>query len=339
MNIEEIETKDILIIGAGPVGLFMVFQAGMLGMTSVVVDCLEQLGGQCSALYPEKPIYDIPAYSSISGQGLTDALAEQAAPFNPKYYLGEKVISISLQEDNSYYIETTKRKLNTKAIVIAAGAGAFGPNRPPLDNIEDFEQKSIFYNITKRDNFANKDVVIAGGGDSAIDWAINLAEIAKSVSLVHRRSKFRGAPASLLKIKELAEQGKINLETPYQLDSISGQDGILQEVTIVDIDGKNSKSIKADYLLPFFGLAMNLGPILDWGLNLEKSHINVDPKNFATNQKNIYAVGDICTYPGKLKLILNGFGECSMAAHDIYKEIFPDKALHFEYSTTKGIKK
>jgi thioredoxin reductase (NADPH) len=327
---------DVTVIGAGPSGLFSVFQAGMLGMKCAVVDALEAVGGQCAALYPEKPIYDIPAYPEIIAQELVDKLYQQAAPFSPQYYLSQQVIS--LQDKGNYFaLETSAgQKLKSKVVIIAAGAGSFGPNRPPLANIESYEGKSIFYLVTNRNNFAGKKVVIAGGGDSALDWAISLADIA-DISIVHRRDKFRAAPASVQKIHELADKGKIALVTNYQLDSLKGENGILEEVIVADLDG-NKKSLKADILLPFFGLAQNLGPILDFGLNINMHHIKVDYPYFETNIKGIYAIGDVASYEGKLKLILTSFAESSSALHHAYSRVFDGKALHFEYSTTKGIR-
>lgn len=328
---------DIAVIGAGPVGLFMAFQAGMLNMKTTIIDCLDVIGGQCSTLYPEKPIYDIPAYPMLTGQELTDNLAKQAAPFAPEYVLGELAVKIEKTESGFRIITDKNTTISCKAIVIASGSGAFGPNRPPIDNIEEFENKSVFYSVSQKEIFRNKKVVIAGGGDSAVDWAIALTEIAQSVVLVHRRDKFRCSPNSKSQLDQLVKMNKIEITTPYQLHQLSGSGGILNSITLIDLDNQ-TKIIEADALLAFFGLSMNLGPIKEWGLDFAGLHIKVDPSNFRTNIKGIYAVGDVCTYPGKLKLILNGFGECSMAAHDIYHLVNPDKALHFEYSTTKGIK-
>ncbi|MFK7968483.1 MAG: NAD(P)/FAD-dependent oxidoreductase [Rickettsiaceae bacterium] len=328
---------DVVIIGAGPSGLFSAFQAGMLGMKSAIVDALEVVGGQCSALYPEKPIYDIPAYPQILSQDLVNQLFEQAKPFAPEYFLSEQIVA--LDEHNDFFKLTTSNgtMLQAKAVIIAAGAGSFGPNRPPLENIESYEGKSVLYFITNRESFAGKNIVIAGGGDSALDWAISLSEIA-NVSIVHRRSKFRAAPATVQKIHELESLNKIKLITNYQLDGLKGENGILEEVIIADLDG-NKKILKTDILLPFFGLAQNLGPILDFGLNISNHHIEVSYPYFETNIKGVYAVGDIAKYEGKLKLILTSFAESASALHHAYTRVFNGKALHFEYSTTKGIKK
>lgn len=324
---------DIVIIGAGPSGLFTAFQAGMLGMKSVIIDALETPGGQCAALYPEKPIYDIPAYPSILAQDLVDKLLAQIKPFDTTIMLEQQVNS--LEEKNGIFeIGTSKGHLvAAKAVIIAAGAGAFGPNKPPLTDIEQFEGKSVFYFVPKKDRFASKKIVIAGGGDSAVDWAISLSEIAQ-VTLVHRRPKFRAAPASVAQLHKLATAGRIELVVNYQLDSLVGVDGNLSEVVVADLDG-NKKRLQADILLPFFGLAQKLGPLLEFGLDSKSNHIKVDLPYYETSRPGIYAVGDVATYEGKLKLILTSFAEAAGALHHAYKRVFDGKALHFEYSTTK----
>lgn len=327
---------DIVIIGAGPAGLFTIFEAGMLKIKCHVVDTLEHIGGQCSALYPEKPIYDIPAHPRILANDLIDALHEQAAPFKPHYHLNQRVDKID-KTANGFMVTTSKdTQIECKAIIIAAGCGAFGPNRPPLAGIEEFEGKSIFYSIRSKAEFAGKNVVIAGGGDSAVDWVLSLAEVAKKVSVVHRRDKFRCAPESADKMHKLAAENIIDLVVPYQLDGLKGQNGKLEAVLVKDFDG-NIKEIEADYLLPFYGLAMELGPIADWGLNLHKHFIEVDVSTMKTSIDGIYAIGDIITYKNKLKLILSGFAEAATACHDIYKIVYPDTPFHFEYSTSKGV--
>lgn len=328
---------DIAIIGAGPAGLFTVFEAGMLKMKCHVIDTLEHIGGQCSALYPEKPIYDIPAHPKILANDLIDALHEQAAPFKPHYHLNQRVDKIEKRDDGTFVLTTSKNtRIECKVIVIAAGCGAFGPNRPPLVGIEEYEGKSIFYSIRSKAEFAGKNVVIAGGGDSAVDWVLSLAEVAKKVSVVHRRDKFRCAPDSAEKMHKLAAQNIIDLVVPFQLDGLKGSAGKLEAVLVKDFDG-NIKEIEADYLLPFYGLAMELGPIADWGLNLHKHFIEVDVATMRTSIEGIYAIGDIVTYKNKLKLILNGFAEAATACHDIYKIVHPDVPFHFEYSTSKGV--
>ena len=327
----------IVIVGAGPSGLFSVFEAGMLKMKCHIIDTLEIIGGQCTALYPEKPIYDIPAHPKVLASELIELLEAQAEPFHPVYHLNQQVQKIDEKNDGSFVVETSKNvKIECKAIIIAGGCGAFGPNRPPLENIEKFEGNSIFYSVRNKKEFTDKKVVIAGGGDSAVDWAISLAEIAQKIYVVHRRDKFRCAPESADKMKKLEAQGKIEMVIPFQLDGLEGNDSKLSHVIVKDFDN-NIKKIEADYLLPFFGLAMELGPIANWGLNLNKHHIEVDRGTMQTSIKGIYAVGDIATYPHKLKLILTGFAECASACHDIFKLVFPDQVYHFEYSTSKGI--
>ena len=328
---------DIVIVGAGPAGLFSVFEAGMLKMKCHIIDTLEIIGGQCTALYPEKPIYDIPAHPKVLASELIELLEAQAEPFHPVYHLNQQVQKIEEKNDGSFVVETSKNiKIECKAIIIAGGCGAFGPNRPPLENIEKFEGSSIFYSVRNKKEFVDKKVVIAGGGDSAVDWAISLAEIAQKIYVVHRRDKFRCAPESADKMKKLEAQGKIEMVIPFQLEGLEGNDSKLSHVIVKDFDN-NLKKIEADYLLPFFGLAMELGPIANWGLNLNKHHIEVDRGTMQTSIKGIYAVGDIATYPHKLKLILTGFAECASACHDIFKLVFPDQVYHFEYSTSKGI--
>jgi thioredoxin reductase (NADPH) len=330
-----IHTTDLVIIGAGPTGLFSIFEAGMLKIKTHVIDSLEIIGGQCATLYPEKPIYDIPAHPSILANDLIEKLEQQAEPFKPVYHLNQVVEKVEKQEDGTFIVETSKgTKLRCKAIIIAAGCGAFGPNRPPLQEIEEYEGKSIFYSIRNRAEFAGKKVVIAGGGDSAVDWAISLAVITEKLYVVHRRPKFRCAPENADKLKKLADEGKIELVIPYQLSGLEGNNGILNGVLVKDFAG-NEKKLEADYLLPFFGLAMDLGPIANWGLNLSKNHIEVDQTTMQTSQKGIYAVGDMATYKNKLKLILTGFAECATACHSIREIVFPDEVFHFEYSTSK----
>jgi thioredoxin reductase (NADPH) len=329
---------DIVIVGAGPVGLFAIFQAGMLKIQCHVIDVLDHVGGQCCALYPEKPIFDIPAYPEISAFDLIERLKEQASPFNPTYHLNQQVISFNKIDDNHFEVITSKNtKIRCKAIVIAAGCGAFGPNRPPLQHIEEYEGKSVFYYVNKKEIFANKKVVIAGGGDSAVDWAIELSKLAQKIYLIHRRDKFRASPESLERIKSIAELGKIEFIVPYQLEALQGEGGYLSEVIVKNLDG-NIKTLPADNLLAFFGLSMTLGPINDWGLNLDHHHIKVEQHNCKTSIEGIYAIGDIATYPGKLKLILTGFSEAASVMHDLYSRVFDGKALHFEYSTSKGVK-
>jgi thioredoxin reductase (NADPH) len=330
-------STDVVVIGAGPIGLFAVFECGMLKMRCHVVDALEMVGGQCAALYPEKPIYDIPGYPVIDAAALIEKLQSQAAPFHPVYHLGEEVAAVTHAEDGGFVIETAKgTRLSSRAVIIAAGVGAFGPNRLPLPGIEAFEGKSVFYLVRRREDFRGKRVVIAGGGDSAVDWALSLADIAERVMVIHRRAKFRAAPESAARLQQLADSGRIELVVPYQLEALEGAKGQLSHVVVADLQG-NRKSLPADALLAFFGLAMNLGPIAGWGVALERNHIIVDPASGATSVPGIFAIGDIATYKNKLKLILSGFAEAAMAAHAIHPLVHPGEALHFEYSTTTGV--
>jgi thioredoxin reductase (NADPH) len=333
----EKHSTDVVIIGAGPVGLFAIFELGMLKIKCHVVDALEYTGGQCTALYPEKPIYDIAGYPKIEAAELIKQLEKQAAPFNPTYHLDQRVEKLRKIE-NGWEVSTSKGAvISCGAILIAAGCGAFGPNRPPISGLEEYEKtRAVRYMVQSKEDFRDKKIVIAGGGDSAIDWALSLSGIASHISLVHRRDKFRAAPESVDQVHKLAEAGKIDMVIPYQLDGLKGAGGKLAAVVVKDLDGK-TKEVPADILLPFYGLAMELGPIATWGLNVDTHHIMVDPATCKTSADGIYAVGDINNYPGKLKLIVCGFSESAMAAHAIRKHIRPDEVFHFEYSTTKGV--
>jgi thioredoxin reductase (NADPH) len=328
--------SDVAIIGAGPVGLFAVFECGMLKMKCHIVDALDIVGGQCAALYPEKPIYDIPGYPRIAAMELIDRLSEQVAPFSPHYHLGQRVESLARDGEDWVLTTSADVTIRARAVVIAAGVGAFGPNRPPLERLAEFEGKSVFYLVKRREDMRGRRVVIAGGGDSAVDWALSLADVAARVMVVHRRDKFRCAPDSAAKLKALAESGKIEMVVPYQLDALEGSAGQLVAVMVKDLDGQPMR-LEADVLLPFFGLAMNLGPIAQWGLNLERNHIKVDPSTAASSAPGIFAIGDIASYPNKLKLILSGFAEAAQAAHAAYPLVHPNEVLHFEYSTTSGV--
>lgn len=333
----QIYETDVAIIGAGPVGIFTSFEAGLLGMRSILIDVLAAPGGQCMSLYPQKPIYDIPALSSVTGEELTAKLLQQVAPFQPKFLMESLVSSVTkISERDLEIITHTNVKIRCKAVIIAAGSGAFEPNRPPIDNIAAFEGKSVFYAVHNKEIFAGKDIVIAGGGDSALDWCIELSKIARSIYLVHRRMQFRAADSTLAKLDKLLAAEKVKLVAPFQLAGIEGTDGRLAKVIVQDLDD-NRREIIADYLLPFFGLKMNIDPIEQIGVELEKGVVKVDPSNMQTNLSGVFAVGDVCSYPGKLKLILTGFAEAAIAAHSAYKCVFPDKALHFEHSTTKGL--
>jgi thioredoxin reductase (NADPH) len=295
------------------------------------------VGGQCSALYPEKPIYDIPGHPAIDAGVLIDRLAEQASPFDPVYHLGQQVVSLTRTAEERWLLTTdTGTAIDARCVILAAGVGAFGPNKPPIDGIAGYEGTSVFYLVKRRQDFAGKRVVIAGGGDSAVDWAISLSEVAASVQVIHRRAKFRAAPESAARLEELSKAGRIELVVPYQLAGIEGDGRHLTGVRVADLDDRE-KVLPADVLLPFFGLAMNLGPIADWGLNLERNLIRIDPATCATNVPGLFAIGDIATYPHKLKLILTGFAEAAQAAHAIRPMVYPGEELHFEYSTTKGV--
>ncbi len=328
---------DVVIIGAGPVGLFAIFELGMLKIKCHVVDALEFTGGQCTAMYPEKPIYDIAGYPKIDAADLVKKLEEQAAPFKPTYHLSQQVTKIS-RDGSVWKVGTSQNvELSCKAIIIAAGGGAFGPNRPPIEGLEEFEKsKAVQYMVKSKEEFRGKKIVIAGGGDSAIDWTLSLAPIAEKIYLVHRRDKFRAAPENIDQVHALAKQGKVEMVIPYQLDGLKGKNGKLEVVTVKDLDN-NSRDLPADALLPFYGLAMDLGPIAGWGLQVEKNQLAVNPATLQTSEIGIYAIGDINTYPGKLKLIACGFSEAAMAAHAIRAHLRPDEVFHFEYSTTKGI--
>lgn len=323
---------DVAIIGAGPAGLFAAFQCGMLGLSTHVFDALPDIGGQCTALYPEKPVYDIPALPKISAGDLIANLEAQVKPFSPVYHLGSPVIEVAKSDRRFMVSNAAGVAIECGAVIIAGGAGAFGPNRPPLAGIESYEGKSLFYMVRRREDFAGKRVVIAGGGDSAVDWALSLSEIAR-VSVVHRRDQFRAAPESVARLKA---DRNIALEIPYQLKGLQGHNGVLTGVEIATLEGE-TKILGADVLLAFYGLAAKLGPIADWGLTLSGTSIVIDPATAETSLTGVYAVGDIATYDQKLKLISVGFAEAAKAAHAAYRFIYPDRALHMEYSTSKGV--
>ena len=328
--------SDVAIVGSGPVGIFGVFACGMVGLSCDVFDVLPQIGGQCSTLYPHKPIYDIPAHPKINGGDLIEQLLIQATPFKPNYNLGGQVIKMIKNADQTFTITTDKNVTSTvKAVIIAAGCGAFGPNRPPLNNLEQYEiTKCIHYHVGDPNDFTGKVIAIAGGGDSALDWTLALSNFAQHINLIHRRSRFRGSPESVKRLENLIAAGKVSLHTPYQLSALNGDNGKLSSVVITTMDG-NDKTVPSDDLLLFFGLSMDLGPINDWGLALDKSTITINPANGSTNIDGIFAAGDIVGYDGKLKLILTGFAEISRAAHSAYNFINPNQPLHFEYSTSK----
>jgi thioredoxin reductase (NADPH) len=331
----EIET-DVAIIGAGPVGLFAVFELGMLKLSSVLIDALTEVGGQCAALYPEKPIYDIPAQPVIDAGELVAQLERQIAPFHAPRLLGRRVMGLA-GNIGAFTLTTDQGDtLRAKAIVIAAGAGAFGPNRPPLEGLPRYEASgAVQYYVRRREDLRGKRIVIAGGGDSAVDWALALKDIAH-VAVVHRRPKFRAAPESAAQLDAAAGKGEIELVIPYQLHALHGAEGVLSAVEVATLEG-TTRQLPADVLLPFFGLSTDLGPIAAWGLESELHRIKVDPATCQTSLPGVFAIGDVATYPGKLKLILQGFSEAAVAAHAIFHVVRPGEALHFEYSTTTGV--
>ena len=327
---------DILIIGAGPTGLFTVFEAGLLKLKCHLIDALAQPGGQCSEIYPKKPIYDIPAFPEILAGDLVDNLMKQIQPFQPGFTLGERAQSIQTLDDGTFIVTTNKgTKHHAPIVAIAGGLGSFEPRKPPIPNIADFEDKGVEYIIRDPELYRDKDVVIAGGGDSALDWCIFLTDVASSVTLVHRRNEFRGALDSVEKVQELKDKAKIQLITPGEVVGIVGEKKLIG-VTIKQADGVFEKP--CDHFIPLFGLAPKLGPIADWGLEIEKNAIKVDNTlDYQTNIPGIYAIGDVNTYPGKLKLILCGFHEATLMCQSAYKRIFPDKRHVMKYTTVGGV--
>ena len=324
---------DVVIIGAGPTGLFCAHQLGIIGLQCEIVDNLDKIGGQCIELYPDKPIYDIPAVPKCTGEELTNNLIKQIKPFNFNFHLNDRVQELTNENDNWIVKTTGGKKFLAPNVVIAGGVGSFEPRKFPTKSAEKFDGTSVLYSIKDKTIFKDKSVAIFGGGDSALDWAIELSNSSK-VSLIHRRDEFRGAPASVQKIKELSKKSIINLFTKYSIKDVKGN-GTLEEIEIKSEEGE-SKTIKADYVLGFFGLIMQLGPIADWGLNLDKKTIPVNTENFETNKKGIFAIGDICTYPGKLKLILSGFHEGALAARGCFKYARPNEKYRFEFTTASN---
>ena len=323
-------STDVIIIGAGPVGLFAVHQLGIKGLKAEVIDNLDKAGGQCIELYPDKPIYDIPAVPECTGKELTDNLIRQISPFKTNFHYNERVEEV-LQDNENWIVKTSKNKeFVAPNILIAGGVGSFEPRKLNLKEAEKFEGKSIFYSVSNKNLFKNKNICIFGGGDSALDWALELSKIAK-VTLIHRRNEFRGAPHTLEEIKKLKEQRKLSIKTPCQLTSIEGE----SEIKSIQIkyDDEKTEKIEADIILSFFGLIMKLGPIAEWGLNMDKKVISVNTDNFQTNRDGIFAIGDICTYPGKLKLILSGFHEAALASVECFKRARPNEKYRFEFTT------
>lgn len=323
---------DVLIIGAGPVGLFAVFELGLFDMKCHLIDILDRPGGQCAELYPEKPIYDIPGYPSISAQGLVDRLLEQIAPFQAGFTFNRMVSSLERLDDGSFRVTTDEDEVfEAKVVVIAAGGGSFQPKRPPIPGIENYEGKSVFYSVRRMEDFRDHDLLIVGGGDSALDWTLNLQPVARSVTLVHRRPEFRAAPDSVNKMYALQEMKQLEFHVG-QVTGLSGEDGVLRSATIKGPDGEFE--VACTRLLPFFGLTMKLGPIADWGLNLHENLIPVDTEKFETSVPGIFAIGDINWYPGKLKLILSGFHEAALMAQAAKRIVSPGERIVFQYTTS-----
>jgi thioredoxin reductase (NADPH) len=331
---EDVIKTDAVIIGAGPVGLFAVFELGLVDVKAHVIDILDRPGGQCAELYPEKPIYDVPALAIVTGQELTDRLMEQIKPFGAEFHFSERVETLEKTEEGYRLVTDAGTTFECKVVVIAAGGGSFTPKRPPLPGIEQYEGTSVFYSVRKMDAFRDKDVLIVGGGDSALDWTLNLQPVAKSLTLVHRRQEFRAAPASVQKMLELVDSGNISFKLG-QVTELHGDNAQLTGVTVKAPDGSTFEQ-PTEVMLPFFGLTMKLGPVANWGLNLEENLVPVDTEKFETSEKGIFAIGDINAYPGKLKLILSGFHEAALMAQQAHHYVHPDKKLIFQYTTSSS---
>ena len=322
---------DTIIIGAGPVGLFAVHQLGIKGLKSIVIDNLDKAGGQCIELYPDKPIYDIPAVPECTGEELTNKLLEQIKPFKTEFFLNERVEEVKQDKENWIVKTNNDNEFSAPNIIVAGGVGSFEPRKLTVKEAEKFEDKFLFYAVKDKEQLKNKNISIFGGGDSALDWALELSKFSK-INLIHRRDEFRGAPHTLSEIKKLEKEGKIFIKTPCQLESIEGKDKI--DTITIKFDSGKTEQIKTDVVLSFFGLIMKLGPIAEWGLNMNKKTIEVNSKNFETNKKGIFAAGDICSYPGKLKLILSGFHEVALAAVECFKRARPNEKYRFEFTTS-----
>ena len=325
---------DALIVGAGPVGLFAVFELGLLDIKAHVVDILDRPGGQCAELYPEKPIYDVPGIVVVTGQELTDRLMDQIKPFGAEFHFSQRIETLERLDGTFRLTTDIGTVFECKVLVIAAGGGSFTPKRPPLPGIEQYEGTSVFYSVRKMDAFRGRDVLIVGGGDSALDWTLNLQPVAKSLTLLHRRSEFRAAPASVQKMLELVDKGDISFKLG-QVTELHGEGGQLSSVTVKGTD-RTTFEQKTDVMMPFFGLTMKLGPVADWGHSLEENLIPVDTARFETSEPRIFAIGDINIYPGKLKLILSGFHEAALMAQAAHKYVYPDKKLIFQYTTSSS---
>ncbi|MDA0309647.1 MAG: NAD(P)/FAD-dependent oxidoreductase [Bacteroidetes bacterium] len=335
MNAKAIQT-DLCIVGAGPVGLFAVFEAGLLKMRCHLVDALPQIGGQLSEIYPKKPIYDIPGFPSILAGDLVTNLMEQIAPFKPGFTLGERVESLDKSEEGFTVRTSAGTQIECKVVVIAGGLGCFEPRKPAIESLENYEGKGVAYMVLDPEKYRNQKVVLAGGGDSALDWAIFLADVASELTLIHRSATFRGAPESAEKVFELAKAGKIRLILNAEVKSLSG-DSHLEQIEISESGLDSTYRVDANFFIPLFGLTPKLGPIADWGLNIDKNAILVQTEDYSTNVPGIYAIGDINTYPGKLKLILCGFHEAALMAQSAFPRVFPDQKLSFKYTTVNGV--
>jgi thioredoxin reductase (NADPH) len=331
---EAVIKTDAVIVGAGPVGLFAVFELGLVDIKAHVIDILDRAGGQCTELYPEKPIYDVPGLAVVTGQELTDRLMDQIKPFGAEFHFSQRVDALERLDGGFRLTTDLGTKIECKVLVIAAGGGSFTPKRPPLPGIEEYEGKSVFYSVRKMEQLRDRDVLIVGGGDSALDWTLNLQPIAKSLTLLHRRAEFRAAPASVQKMLALLDSGDIAFKLG-QVTALQGEGGQLRSVTVKGADGASFEQL-AEIMMPFFGLTMKLGPVADWGLNLHDNLIPVDTAKFETSEKGIFAVGDINTYPGKLKLILSGFHEAALMAQQAHRYVYPDKKLIFQYTTSSS---
>lgn len=332
LDFQDIQKTDVIIIGAGPVGLFAVFELGLVDLKCHLVDILDKPGGQCAELYPEKPIYDIPAWPVISGQELTDKLLEQIKPFSPVFHYGHLAAAIDKLDDGQWQLTTDQGLiLQAPVIVIAAGGGSFMPKKPPIAGIEEYENKSVQYAVRQREQYRDKHLVIVGGGDSALDWTLNLQPIAKRITLIHRRDDFRAAPHSVNAMRELVANDHIDLLIG-EVSELHGTDGILNAITVKNAETETK--VTTDTLLPFFGLTMKLGPVAEFGLNLHENRITVDTEKFETSTAGIFSIGDINYYPGKLKLILSGFHEAALMAQAAFRIVNPDKKLRFEYTTS-----
>jgi len=334
-NATEAIEKDVVIVGAGPVGLFAVFELGLLDLNAALIDILDKPGGQCAELYPEKPIYDIPGFPVVTGDGLVDKLMEQIKPFNPTFHLGRMVETLQRLPDGRFRLTTDMDDtFICKVVVIAAGGGSFQPKRPPVPGIEAYEGTSVFYSVRRMEEFRDHDLLIVGGGDSALDWTLNLQPLAKSLTLVHRRDEFRAAPDSVNKMKALLADGKIRFQLG-QVSGLRGGDGQLSAATVKDSKGYET-DVACTRMLPFFGLTMKLGPVANWGINLDENLIPVDTERFETSEPGIFAIGDINTYPGKLKLILCGFHEAALMAQAAVHIVYPEKRIVFQYTTSSS---